>query len=201
MQLLSAEFYEREDVVAIARDLIGCIMRVRGRDGELAAGRIVETEAYRHFDDRACHANGFRRTRTNGSMFAPGGTGYVYRCYGIHSLLNVVCNRAGIPDAVLIRAVEPLEGIDIMCRRRGLGLGCLNDLTSGPGKLTQALGVDLSYDGESLLCGRIQIFQDGIKLDSNSLRCAARIGVDYAGEDAKLPWRFYLADNRYVSRL
>lgn len=182
---LGAEFYARP-VLEVARDLIGCVVEHEG-----ASGRIVETEAY-HESEPACHAfvGVTQRTRT---LFGEPGTVYVYRSYGIHALLNAVCEPAGVAAAVLIRALEPLTGVESMRRRRG-GVSD-GELCSGPGKLTQALGIDLSENGTSLLDGPVSI-RCG---DAGQARVVAgeRIGITKAVD---LRWRFALADNRHVSR-
>jgi DNA-3-methyladenine glycosylase len=115
-------------------------------------------------------------------------------------MLNIVCNEVGVPDAVLIRAVEPIIGFEQMVRRRGLNVEKNPKITSGPGKLTKALAIDKTYDGECLLSGRIRLFTDDFVLKSEMIVAAPRIGVEYAGADALLPWRFYLGDNKFVSR-
>ncbi|HEU0249736.1 MAG TPA: DNA-3-methyladenine glycosylase [Solirubrobacteraceae bacterium] len=182
---LGADFYARP-VLEVARDLIGCVVEYEGM-----AGRIVETEAY-HESEPACHAfvGVTRRTQT---LFGDPGIAYVYRSYGIHALLNAVCEPAGVGAAVLIRALEPLAGMESMRRRRG-GVSDVN-LCSGPGKLTQALGIDLSENGTSLLDGPVSIRRG----DPGRARVVAgeRIGITKAVD---LRWRFALADNRHVSR-
>lgn len=158
---------------------------------------IVETEAYRAPEDRASHAWGGRRTVRNESMYAEGGVCYIYHCYGIHYMFNVVTNFKDIPHAVLIRAIAPVEGIEIMAARRGIPPEN-KALTSGPGKLTQALGITVAQNGMSL---------DGPELwieerlsEPDEIVTARRIGIDYAGEDALLPWRFYLKGSKWVSK-
>jgi DNA-3-methyladenine glycosylase len=182
---LPREFYER-DVVEVARDLVGCILR-RGA----TTGRIVETEAY-HEREPACHAYVGRTART-GTLFGPPGEAYVYRSYGIHALLNAVSEPEGIGAAVLIRALEPLEGLDLMRERRGLDRPEL--LCSGPGKLTQALGVDLELNASSLIDGPIELLAN--PADAPRVVSGERIGITKAIE---LPWRFCDADSRHVSR-
>jgi DNA-3-methyladenine glycosylase len=179
-----ASFYARP-VLAVARDLLGCVVAHGG-----AAGVIVETEAY-HESEPACHAfvGVTPRTRT---LFGEPGTAYVYRSYGIHALLNAVCEPVGVGAAVLIRALEPLRGIETMRERRG---GVSDEqLCSGPGKLTQALGVELTENGTSLLDGPIRILAGDA---SHQVAIGTRIGITKAVD---LHWRFCLAGNRYVSR-
>jgi DNA-3-methyladenine glycosylase len=185
--ILGAEFYARP-VLEVARDLIGCVVEHNG-----LAGRIVETEAY-HESEPACHAfvGVTPRTRT---LFGEPGIAYVYRSYGIHALLNAVCEPAGVGAAVLIRALEPLVGIEEMKERRGRVRE--QDLCSGPGKLTQALGIELSENGTSLLDGPVRI-KLGDRADVRSRAVAgARVGITKAID---LDWRFCMSGNPYVSR-
>lgn len=194
---LDEEFYQRQDVTKIARDLLGKLLFTR-IDGVVTGGMIVETEAY-SWRERGCHAYGTRKTARNAIMFEPGGFAYVYLCYGIHHLFNVVTNRSQTPEAVLVRALEPLEGIKVMEIRRGLQDKSLH-LTSGPGKLTKALGISRSFNGKSLLDDEIWIENSGMKLARKSVEVSPRIGIDYAGEDARLPWRFTIRGNPWVSK-
>jgi DNA-3-methyladenine glycosylase len=181
---LGADFFGR-DVHEVARDLIGCVVSHSG-----ASGRIVETESY-HMDEPACHAYVGVTGRTS-TLFGPPGHAYVYFSYGIHSLLNAVCEREGVGAAVLIRALEPVEGIDAMRRRRGLERP--EDLCSGPGKLTEALDIGLSLNGTSLVDGPIAITE---RVREPRIAVGERIGITKA---ADLPWRFCDADSRHVSR-
>jgi DNA-3-methyladenine glycosylase len=182
-----AGFYSRS-VHEVARDLVGCV----ARHGE-AAGRIVETESY-HESEPACHAYVGLTARTN-TLFGPPGHAYVYRSYGIHALLNAVAEPEGIGAAVLIRALEPLDGLEIMRARRGLERA--EDLCSGPGKLTQALGIGLELNGTSLEDGPIEILPPSAVARAPRLVRAERVGITKAAE---LPWRFCDADSRHVSR-
>lgn len=195
---LGRDFYEGEDVVALARALLGKVLVTRV-DGLRTAGRIVETEAYRGQGDRACHAHGGRRTARNEVMYGPGGRAYVYLCYGMHVLFNVVTNREGQADAVLIRAMEPVEGIEVMVARSGKPAGDVR-LGSGPGLLTRSLGIVPTMTGVSLLGDRIWIEDWGEKVSDEHVWASARVGVGYAGEDARLPWRFRIRGNRWTSR-
>lgn len=194
---LSEDFYQDKNVVKIAQKLLG-----KGLftvvNGITAGGIIVETEAY-SWKERGCHAYNGRRTARNAIMFEKGGHAYVYMCYGIHYLFNVVTNVAGTADAVLIRALEPVRGIEEMTLRRGR-LANHFHLTSGPGKLSKALGIDRSLNGKSLLKGEVWIEDLGKKIASKDIEVSHRIGIDYAGEDAKLPWRFNVRGNKWVSR-
>jgi DNA-3-methyladenine glycosylase len=194
---LPESFYQRPNVVKIARELLGkgLFTRVENR---VTAGMIVETEAY-SWKERGCHAFGARKTQRNAVMFEKGGYSYVYLCYGMHNLFNIVTNREDVADAILIRALEPIEGIDEMKRRRG-PLSNRFHLTSGPGKLTKALGIDRKWNGKFLLGNEIWIEDFGHKLPKNNIEASHRIGIDYAGEDAKLPWRFTVKDSPWLSK-
>jgi DNA-3-methyladenine glycosylase len=184
---LSREFYDRS-VHEVARDLIGCVVR----HGE-AAGRIVETESY-HMEEPACHAFAgvTERTRT---LYGEPGLAYVYFSYGIHALLNAVAEGEGVGAAVLIRALEPVDGVELMRERRGLE--GLEELCSGPGKLTQALGIGLSLNGTSLVDGPIELLTREPGAREPRVVAGERIGITKAVE---LPWRFCDADSRHVSR-
>jgi DNA-3-methyladenine glycosylase len=190
-EVIPLSFYGRDDVVQIARDLLG--MRLFHQiNGVVTGGRIVETEAYCGAMDRACHAFG-KRTPRNEIMFGPPGRGYIYLCYGIFHLFNVVTNVEGKADAVLIRALEPEEGLDEMAHRTRKS----DRMASGPGLVGRAMGFHHGQSGISLMGPEVWLTQGDPVRDIVS---RPRIGVDYAGEDAKLPWRFYEAGNRYVSK-
>ncbi|MDZ7772382.1 MAG: DNA-3-methyladenine glycosylase [Balneolaceae bacterium] len=195
---LERAFYLRDDVVQISREMLGKVLYTRF-DGELTSGIITETEAYRGHDDKACHANDGRRTDRTEVMYRRGGTAYVYLCYGIHHLFNVVTNREETADAVLVRAVRPLEGKERMLRRRERE-EVEPALTAGPGRLTQALGISVDHYGTDLLGDTIWIEDRGLNTGSAGVASGPRVGVDYAGEHAKRPWRFWLEGNRWVSR-
>jgi len=195
---LPRTFYTRDDVVTVARRLLGRLLVAPTPDGRRVSGIIVETEAYRGPEDRASHAYGGRRTKRTGTMYARGGTAYVYFVYGMYHQFNVVTGREGIPHAVLIRAVEPIEGIDTM-RRRRRGQPDEN-LTSGPGKLCIAFGIDRGYDHADLLGARVFLEAGLGAQPPNAIARGRRIGIDYAGDWAKRPWRFFLRGNRFVSR-
>jgi DNA-3-methyladenine glycosylase len=195
MKLLP-RFYQRPDVSRIARDLLGkglftCV------DGRISGGMIVEVEAY-SWRERGCHAFDKRKTPRNAVMFEPGGCTYVYLCYGMHHLFNIVTNGPDNPEAVLIRAVEPLTGELIMAERRG-PLRSRYQLTSGPGKLSRALGIDRSLNGKSLQDGEVWVEDLGKAVTPRKIVAGKRIGVEFAGNDAKLPWRFWIKDNPWVS--
>ncbi len=197
MKKLDYYFYNRADVVNIARELLGKVL-VTQWDGVVTSGRIVETEAYRGVTDRASHAWNGRRTRRTEIMYDDGGKGYVYLCYGIHHLFNVVTNIKETPHAVLVRAVEPMEGIGTMLQRTGKKKPD-RTLTSGPGNVSKALGLMVSHSGVSLLEDTVFIADDSYALKKRDIIATTRIGVDYAGEDALLPYRFFIRDNIYVS--
>ena len=184
---LTRDFYERS-VHEVARDLIGCVVR----HGE-TAGRIVETESY-HMEEPACHAFAgvTERTRT---LYGEPGRAYVYFSYGVHSLLNAVAEAEGVGAAVLIRALEPVDGIELMRQRRGAER--VEDLCSGPGKLTQALGIALSLNGTSLVDGPIELLTREPGAREPRVAVGERVGITKAVE---LPWRFCDADSQHVSR-
>jgi DNA-3-methyladenine glycosylase len=196
---LPREFYTRANVLLVARQLLGCRLVVPLASGGRVAGLIVETEAYMGPEDKASHAYGNRRTRRTETMFGTGGTAYVYFIYGMYYQFNVVTGRRDVPHAVLVRGLEPLEGIEQMRERRPVKRD--RDLTSGPGKLCQALGLDRSFDGEDLLGERVWLEAAERKLAPRQIMSGPRIGIDYAEEYKEKPWRFWLRDNPYVSRL
>ena len=198
MKKLPREFYTRSDVLEVARDLLGKKLVVPNRNGARVAGLIVETESYRGPEDRASHAYNGRRTNRTETMYGRGGTAYVYFVYGIYNQFNVVTNVEGIPHAILVRAVEPSEGLDII-RRRRRGRSEY-ELTSGPGRLCLALGIDRRLDKADLLGERVWI-EEGISISPSQIARGPRIGIDYAEEWIKKPWRFWVRDNPFVSRL
>ena len=194
---LPRAFYAGEDPVPIAKRLLGKVVRVHSK-GEDCLARIVETEAYGGKLDRASHAwKG--KTPRNASMFGPPGTAYVYLCYGIHRMLNVVTAPEGVAAAVLIRGVEPLEGVEQMARRRKVSSQEFR-LTAGPGALTQALGVRIEWDGCDLVSGPIRIEDDGMRSPKVKIEESWRVGVSSAGPAARFPWRFWIQGNPWVSR-
>jgi DNA-3-methyladenine glycosylase len=196
-QKLPVAFYERKNVCIVAKDLIGKLL-VSYFDSILTTGRIVETEAYNGQTDRASHAWNGRRTNRTEIMYDHGGVAYVYFCYGIHHLFNVVTNIADIPHAVLIRAVEPVEGVAYMLIRTGKKKQDYT-LTKGPGNVSRALGIHTDHTGTDLQSGHLFIADDGFKVKPSQIIATPRIGVDYAGKDALLPYRFILKNNLYVS--
>jgi len=198
MPKLLAEFYQRDDVLLISRELLGKVLRTYFK-GELTSGIIVETEAYAGVTDRASHAYGERRTKRTEIMYAPGGTAYIYLCYGIHHLFNVVTNEENIPHAVLIRAIEPIEGIDIMLKRRNLK-NISTKLTAGPGILSQAMDISVNNSGQSLLGKQIWIEnRKNYFINSKNIISSTRVGVQYSGNDALNPWRFRIKGNPWTS--
>jgi DNA-3-methyladenine glycosylase len=190
MKKLPLSFYLREDVLAIAKELLGKVL-VTNWSGELTSGRIVETEAYAGELDKASHASKGRTDRTE-VMYGSGGRAYVYLCYGIHQMFNIVTATEGKPHAVLIRAIEPLEGKDIMLKRTGKKVWDEN-ITSGPGRVGKAMGFHTTQCGLLLSSNELFIADDGFKVDE------ASIGVDYAGEHAEWHYRFHLNGSIYVS--
>lgn len=190
-------FYDRAGVVAVARDLLGKIL-VTNFGGERTSGRIVEVEAYNGAVDRASHAWSGRRTRRTEVLFGPAGVAYVYLIYGIHHLFNVVTNGRDVPHAVLVRGLEPLEGIPVMLERTGK-IKLDHTLTRGPGNLSRALGLHVRDTGTSLLGDTIFIADDGWRPKRGGIVATPRIGVDYAGEDAGLLYRFFVKGNAFVS--
>lgn len=198
MKKLPLSFYLREDVEAIAKDLLGKVL-VTAWDGELTTGRIVETEAYAGETDKASHASKGRTERTD-VMFGKGGRAYVYLCYGIHQMFNIVTAKEGVAHAVLIRAVEPIEGKDIMLQRTGKKKWD-ESITSGPGRVGKAFGFHTSQCGLSLTGSELYIADDDFRLKEEDIVSSPRIGVDYAGEHAEWHYRFYVKGNPYVSGL
>ena len=194
---LDESFYLRTNVVKIARELLGKGL-FTNLDGVITGGIIVETEAY-SWKERGCHAYGAKKTQRNAVMFEKGGHSYVYLCYGMHHLFNVVTNQAGVADAILVRAIEPTTGLEEMQIRRG-NMANHFHLTSGPGKLTKALGIDRKLNGKFLTDTEVWLEDLGEKISLKRIEATPRIGIDYAGEDAKLPWRFTIRDNAWVSR-
>ena len=194
---LPRSFYTRANVLTVARELLGKVLVVPTADGTRVSGTIVETEAYRGPEDRASHAFGGRRTRRTETMYGIGGTAYVYFVYGMYYQFNVVTNAHDTPHAVLVRALEPLEGIELMRERRH-GQPARN-LTSGPGKLCIAMGIDRTLDGEDLLEDQVWI-EEGQPVRRLHILSGPRIGIDYAGDWISKPWRFWIRGNPFVSR-
>jgi len=190
MPKLPESFYTRKDVVKISKELLGKVL-CSCIEGHLTKVVIVETEAYAGVTDKASHAYGGRRTKRTEIMFWRGGYAYIYLCYGMYSLFNVVTHTEGTPHAVLIRGAVPLSGVDTMLQRTGKQKADKNFLI-GPGKLAKALGLHFSFTGTPLSGDLIWIEDRGIKVPAKAINASPRIGVDYAGEDALLPYRFTL---------
>jgi DNA-3-methyladenine glycosylase len=194
---LPREFYTRANVLTVARQLLGQLLVVPAPDGTRVSGIIVETEAYRGPRDRASHAWAGRRTRRTETMYQIGGTAYVYFVYGMYHQFNVVTNVTDIPHAVLIRALEPAEGISLM-RRRRRGVSDPG-LTSGPGKLCLALGIDRGLDRADLRGDRVWIERGARPIPPSEIASGPRIGIAYAQAWAAKPWRFWIKKNPFAS--
>lgn len=195
--LIPLSYYQQDDVVALARDLLGMYL-VTELNGLRSVGRITETEAYCGHGDKACHAHLQRKTKRNKVMYEEGGRAYVYLCYGIHHLFNIVTNKAGCADAVLIRATEPLEGIEQQLHRRGMR-EMAPKISAGPGNMSQALGITTKLYGTTLDGPELYLLE-GERVPDSEVKAAPRIGINYAGADAALPWRFYQESSRFVSK-
>jgi DNA-3-methyladenine glycosylase len=194
---LDKGFYTREDVTTIARELLGKVL-CTNIDGTYTSGIIVETEAYSQ-REKACHAFGGKKTTRTEIFYNDRGLSYVYLCYGIHYLFNVITNWRHTADAVLIRAIEPLDGIEHMLQRRGMDK-IAPRIAAGPGSVTKAMGIDKTHNGMDLTDKEIWIEDRGITYKKSQIIASPRVGVDYAGEDAKLPWRYRVKDNPWVSK-
>jgi DNA-3-methyladenine glycosylase len=194
---IQREFYVRSNTIRIARELLGKLLVVPDEFGNRVSGMIVEVEAYMGVTDKAAHTYGGRRTPRNEITYSIGGHAYVFFIYGMYNQLNIVTGPAEHPHVVLIRAVEPVEGIEAMRDRRGVMPD--KNLTSGPGKLCIAFDIDRSLNGEDLLGERIWL-EDFKKFPAKDIAVGKRIGIDYAEEDAEKPWRFWVRDNMFVSK-
>lgn len=192
---LPLSFYQRPDVLAIAAELLGkhvCTLL----NGELTTGRIVETEAYRHEGDPSITLHLQRKRQQAQALYQPGGHAYLYTVYRVHTLFNITTHDAAHPDAVLIRAIEPVLGLDVMLRRRGLAAAARN-LTAGPALLSQALGLSPALNGEPLTGPRIWLEDAGELIEREQIMASSRVGLEYAGLEAvALPWRFRLKDSK-----
>jgi DNA-3-methyladenine glycosylase len=191
-------FYSSDDVLHLTKCLLGkylftCI------DGLVTGGLITEAEAYNGITDKASHAYGGRLTKRTSTMYLQGGVAYVYLCYGIHEMFNIVTGNAGDPHAILIRAIEPVYGLEHMLLRRKAG-ALKPSLTSGPGSVCRALGISRALNGEDLTGKSIWLEDRGINLPEDSILSGPRVGVKYAAEDASLPYRFYIKGNKFVSK-
>lgn len=195
---LPQSFYLGNDVVSISKALLGKYL-FTSIDGLISGGFIVETEAYNGVIDKASHAYGNRLTKRTQVMFGEGGVAYVYLCYGIHEMLNVVASAEGDPKAILIRAIEPTDGLDVILHRRNMETIKPN-ITAGPGSVAKALGIDRQLNGVSLQSDAIWIEDRGLSFQDDQIAAVPRIGVAYAGQDALLPYRFYVKGNKFVSK-
>lgn len=195
---LQFSYYLNQDVHFLAKDLLGKVLFTRIGE-EISAGVIVETEAYFGVQDKASHAYGGRRTNRTETLYKEGAISYVYLCYGIHYLFNIVSSVRGEPHAVLIRAVEPFVGKDIIELRRNMSVNKPN-ISSGPGSAAKALGIDRSFNEKDLTGDEIWIEDYGIRYANDDILATPRVGVEYAQEDALLPWRFFVKGNKYVSK-
>ena len=198
-KIIPNSFYLSDNVLQLSKNLLGKTLCTKILN-QFTSGVIVEVEAYLGVKDKASHSYNNKRTSRTETMFKSGGISYVYLCYGIHHLFNIVVGRKNNPSAILVRAIEPLTGMDIMLKRRNF-TKLQTDLTNGPGKLSQALGISFKHDSISLDSNTIWIEDNGLTIIEKDILSSPRIGVDYAGRDAKLPYRFYMNNNKWVSRL
>lgn len=190
MDKIPLSFYQNDDVVSLSRSLIGkYLLTSVGPENIITGGMIIETEAYHGAEDKACHAYKNRRTKRTETLFSEGGTAYIYLCYGLHHLFNIVTNKKDIPHAILIRAIRPEIGIEVMQRRRKKK-GNISVLSNGPGSLCQALGINRNFDGITLDSSYIWLEDRGIIIPPEDIVVSPRVGIDYAEEDALKPWRF-----------
>ncbi|PWN59278.1 DNA-3-methyladenine glycosylase [Chryseobacterium viscerum] len=195
---LPRSYYSNQDVLFLAQDLLGKVLFTE-INGEITAGIIIETEAYFGVQDKASHAYGGRRTDRTEILYNSGGVSYVYLCYGIHHLFNIVTSVEDDPHAVLVRAVEPLIGKEIMELRRNMPASKAA-ISAGPGSAAKALGIDRSFNKKDLTENEIWIEDHGISYTKAEIVTGPRIGVAYAQEHALLPWRFFVKGNKYVSK-
>lgn len=196
---LDREFYI-QDAVSAAKNLLGKLL-IREIEDELIITKIVETEAYLGAEDKASHAFANNRTERTKVMFKEGGYAYIYLIYGMHYLFNIVTGKENSPEAVLIRALEPLEGLDLLKKNRKIKSDKLADLTNGPGKLTQALNIDKSFNNYDLVEGdKLYLGEDSENMESPLIKSAKRINIDYAEEYKDKEWRFYINDSLFLSK-
>ena len=196
--IIPEAWYQSNDVVKLSRELLGKYIFTR-IEGVVSGGYIVETEAYNGIIDKASHAYGNRQTPRTQTMFMKGGIAYVYLCYGIHEMFNIVTSVEGQPHAILIRAIEPTEGIDIMLLRRNM-TAVKPNITAGPGSVAKALGISRAINAFSLQGGDIWLEDRGLSFNDDQVAAVPRVGVSYAGADALLPYRFFVKGNPYVSK-
>ncbi|MEC3875122.1 DNA-3-methyladenine glycosylase [Chryseobacterium salviniae] len=198
MTKLKPEYYQNPDVIFLARNLLGKILFTK-KNGEITAGIITETEAYFGEEDKASHAYGGKRTLRTEAMFQTGGFSYIYLCYGIHHLFNIVVSGENDPKSVLVRAVEPFEGLSFIESRRNRPASD-KTISSGPGSVCKALGIDMTFNQKPLTGEEIWIEESGLEYSPGEIVSTPRIGVAYAGEHALLPLRFYIKNNSYISK-
>ena len=200
MKKLPKSFYTRTDVVQISKDLLGKYL-VTEFDGQRTVGKIVETEAYRAPDDKACHAHLNRFTKRTQVMFEEGGVAYVYLCYGIHHMFNVVTAKKGMAHAILVRGIEPIENVELMMERRGMDK-LKPQLTAGPGVLGKAMGITKAWTGTSLVADDAAIWIADVddNIAEDDIICSPRVGIDYAEECALWDWRFRIKGNKWTSK-
>ena len=195
---LTTDFYQREDTLQIARDLLGKSV-FSSIDGELCGGIIIETEAYMGPDDRGSHTFNNLRTPRNEMMFSAGGVVYMYICYGIHNMLNIVTGSSNTPHAILIRAIEPNLNLEVMRDRRNISNDDIR-LCKGPGALCKALGLNKTHNGTDLQSDIIWVEDKNFRYSDSQIKATPRVGMNFEGEYKSIPWRFYAKGNKYVSR-
>jgi len=195
---LPSSYYHSADVITLSRNLIGKYLFTR-IDNVITGGYIVETEAYNGAIDKASHAYGNRLTPRTKTMFMQGGIAYVYLCYGIHEMFNIVVAEEGTPHAILVRAINPTDGLEAMQVRRNMPV-TKPTITMGPGSVAKALGISRAINAFDLAGDTIWVEDRGLSFADNDIAVVPRVGVDYAGEDALLPYRFYVKGNPYVSK-
>lgn len=199
MYRLKQSFFLSENVLDIAKQLLGKVLMTE-IEGQITTCRIVETEAYAAPDDKASHAYNFRHTKRTATMYLPGGHSYVYLCYGIHHLFNIVTGPEGLPHAILIRGAEPLNNTEIMLQRRGKQK-VQPSLTAGPGALSMALGIRTNLDAQNLCTADspVKVFSDNFQLPEEKIAALPRVGIKYAEEYVEKPWRFIIKGSKWVS--
>jgi len=198
MAKLPYSYFQNSDVNFLAADLLGKYL-ITSIGDIVTGGIITETEAYKGVEDKASHAYGGRFTNRTQTMYEDGGLSYVYLCYGIHHLFNVVTGSKGVPHAVLIRGLEPVIGLEHMLERRKM-TSLKPNLTAGPGALARAMGIDKNLNAADLQGEQIWIEDRGLHFRNEEIIACPRVGVDYAEDHALLPWRYYIRGNKFVSK-
>lgn len=196
---LDESFYLRADALTISRELLGKVLVSDLKDEPKTSGRIVETEAYIAPEDKASHAYNYKKTKRTKTMFMSGSTAYVYLCYGIHAMFNVITHQEGTPHAILVRAIEPMEGIDTMLQRRNRSKK-ERTLTAGPGCVSQALGITTKLNTCSVLGDQVWIEDNGDKISADNIQATPRVGIPSAGEYKDKPWRFKVKGTKWTSK-